>query len=68
MFTAYVCDYCPDRKYAYKQDLTKHLQIHLGDNIYKCKQCDKGFLHHRSLYEHSLEHYKEEQEKIKQLN
>lgn len=59
----FICEYCP-RKYAYKQDLIKHLQIHVGNNIYKCDWCDKGFRLYEELRHHSFVHYKEEREKL----
>lgn len=61
---AYVCEYCPDRKYRQKGDLTKHLQTHFGSNIYRCDSCEKAFRLFDDLKKHSFEHYKEEREKL----
>lgn len=59
---AFGCEFC-DRKYAQKGDLRKHLQTHVGANIYKCKDCDKDFLYHAELVRHSYEHYKQQTDK-----
>lgn len=63
VFAAFICEYC-HRKYTYKGDLNKHLQIHLGNNIYRCKSCEKGFRLYEELRQHSFEHYKEDREKL----
>lgn len=57
-FLAFTCEFCAKR-YAHKGDLTKHLQTHLGNNIYKCDECGKGFRLLVDLRKHSYEHYKE---------
>lgn len=62
-FTAFQCEHC-DRRYAYKGDLTKHRQTHVGDNLYECESCDKAFRYYADLTKHSYEHYREE--KLKQ--
>lgn len=56
--TAYECEFCPDRRYAYKGDLTKHMLVHVGNNIYKCGVCGKGFRYFKDLTRHSFVHYK----------
>lgn len=59
-FSAFECELCTDRKYAYKQDLMKHIQTYHGINAYKCNQCDKSFRLFLDLRQHSFEHYKQE--------
>lgn len=57
------CEFCSGRFFEYKGDLTKHMQTHVGDYIYKCDVCDQGFRYHTALRQHSFEHYKEDKEK-----
>lgn len=65
LFIAYVCQYCPDKRYAYHQDYRKHLETHYGkNNRYMCDKCEKGFRLHEDFKQHSFEHYKEEQQKL----
>lgn len=53
---AFACEHC-DRKYAYKQDLNKHLQTHVG-NVYNCEECGERFRLLIELQRHSFQHYK----------
>lgn len=39
------------------------MQVHVGDNIYKCDVCGQGFRYRTELRQHSFEHYKEDKEK-----
>lgn len=66
-FSAFECEFC-DRKYAHKGDLTKHLQIHVGNNIYTCEQCGMGFRLHLELRNHTYEHYKQDKQKSGEPN
>lgn len=61
-FVAFECKYC-HKFYKYKGDLTKHLQIHVGDNIYTCDVCGQGFRYHDDFKHHSFVHYKEDRDK-----
>lgn len=51
------CPYC-DKTYKYIGDLNKHLREHLGENIYKCKECPAEFKRPLDLRKHSFDHYK----------
>lgn len=62
-FSAFECTFC-DRKYAYKGDLNKHLQIHVGNNIYTCEQCGMGFSKYLDHRNHTFEHYKQNRLKL----
>ncbi|XP_031635836.1 zinc finger protein 878-like [Contarinia nasturtii] len=55
----YVCEHCPNKKYAYKQDFVKHVNTHLKNGFYKCEECDQGFQRLIELRRHSYTHYKE---------
>lgn len=57
------CEFCPGRYFKYKGDLRKHLQIHVGDNVYKCDVCGEGFRYQTDLRRHSYKHYKEDKGK-----
>lgn len=58
---AYNCQYCPDRKYAYKQDLLKHLQKnHALTTPYQCEVCKKNFKQYLDLKRHRCEEYKKQ--------
>lgn len=60
LITANKCTYC-DQAYRQKGDLNRHLaKMHLGDNIYQCDKCEKGFRLQIELRKHSYEHYKNE--------
>lgn len=60
---------CPDRAYAQKGDLTKHIKLkHVGNKIYNCELCAEGFQYYVDLKAHSFEHYKEEKAKQEVLS
>lgn len=59
---AFACDFC-GKKYAYKQDLQKHLSVHVGNNIYQCDLCEQGFRLTSELRHHKYKHYKKEETK-----
>lgn len=56
---AYQCTYC-DKAYKHSGDLTKHLRIHLGDDMYKCPECPEAFRLPWDLERHSYKHYEEQ--------
>lgn len=61
---AFKCPFCPERAYAQKGDLTKHIkQKHVGNNIYNCDLCNEGFQYFADLKTHSFRHYKEQKAK-----
>lgn len=59
--SAHKCPYC-ETSYRQSGDLKRHLaRLHVGDNIYQCDKCEKGFRLQKLLLKHSYEHYKQEQ-------
>lgn len=63
---AFDCQYCPDRKYAYKQDLLKHLVKNHGlTTPYQCEICKKNFRQYNDLKRHRCEEYKKQAADVK---
>lgn len=63
--SAYACEICPDRRYTYKQDLSRHMQTHLGHNlVHKCDVCDERFQMYWQLKRHEFVHYKKDSDNI----
>jgi KRAB domain-containing zinc finger protein len=52
------CEYC-EMAYAQKNDLIKHMKIHVGDDIYRCTidGCLEGFRLQADLKRHYAVHY-----------
>lgn len=58
---AFKCEHCPDRAYAYKQDLLKHLERdHDESTPYQCELCNQSFRRHLELIRHCCEEYKKQ--------
>lgn len=53
--TAFECEMC-QKRYRFRGDLTKHMQIHVGANIYTCDVCEEGFRYHAEFKRHSFSH------------
>jgi len=51
----YSCTLC-DKRYAIKDSLNHHKQIHNGGKIYPCTECDKEFPTQRYLRQHMNVH------------
>lgn len=59
---AFSCQYCPGRKFRWKENLLKHLNWHMERMPFKCAFCNQGFpsqirldLHQKSRHGHSRE-------------
>lgn len=66
---AFKCPFCPERAYAQKGGLTKHIkQKHVGNNIYNCESCNEAFQYYADLKTHSFQHYKEEKAKQESMS
>lgn len=45
------CSFC-EVAYAQKNDLVKHLRIHVGENTYMCDNCDMKFRYYLDWRKH----------------
>lgn len=69
LIPAFKCTDCPDRTYAQKGDLIKHIkQKHVGNKVYSCDMCGEGFEYFADLKTHSFKHYKEDKTKLDEIS
>ena len=54
------CSTC-SKRFAYKNHLKKHEDIHAGIKKFRCESCDKCFSRKEHLHSHTLRIHKEEQ-------
>lgn len=66
-FVGFECEIC-QQAYKYKGDLSKHMRLHLGDDMYKCPSCPKRFRIPYELERHKYEHYTPSEEEIMETN